>query len=94
VLDEPTIGLHSRDNDRLIETLKKLRDLDNTLIIVEHDKDTILAADYLVELGPGAGEHGGYIVAQGEREEFLKNPASITSAYLNGTKQILPNHPT
>ncbi len=91
VLDEPTIGLHSRDNDRLIETLKKLRDLDNTLIIVEHDKDTILAADHLVELGPGAGEHGGNIVAQGEREEFLKNPASITSAYLNGTKQILPN---
>jgi excinuclease ABC subunit A len=91
VLDEPTIGLHSRDNDRLIETLKKLRDLDNTLIIVEHDKDTILAADHLVELGPGAGEHGGNIVAQGERDEFLKNPASITSAYLNGTKQILPN---
>lgn len=91
VLDEPTIGLHSRDNDRLIETLKKLRDLDNTLIIVEHDKDTILAADHLVELGPGAGEHGGQIVAQGEREEFLKNPASITSAYLNGTKQIKPN---
>ncbi len=91
VLDEPTIGLHSRDNDRLIETLKKLRDLDNTLIIVEHDKDTILAADHLVELGPGAGEHGGQIVAQGEREEFLKNTASVTSAYLNGTKQILPN---
>lgn len=91
VLDEPTIGLHSRDNDRLIETLKKLRDLDNTLIIVEHDKDTILAADHLVELGPGAGEHGGHIVAQGERDEFLKNPASVTSAYLNGTKQILPN---
>lgn len=91
VLDEPTIGLHSRDNDRLIETLKKLRDLDNTLIIVEHDKDTILAADHLVELGPGAGEHGGQIVAQGEREEFLKNPASITSAYLDGTKQIKPN---
>lgn len=91
VLDEPTIGLHSRDNDRLIETLKNLRDLDNTLIIVEHDKDTILAADHLIELGPGAGEHGGLIVAEGEQKEFLKNKKSITAAYLNGTKKILPN---
>ena len=91
VLDEPTIGLHSRDNDRLIETLKKLRDLDNTLIIVEHDKDTILAADHLIEIGPGAGEHGGTVTAQGARAEFLKNSDSITAQYLNGTKKILPN---
>ncbi|MDD6153923.1 MAG: excinuclease ABC subunit UvrA, partial [Elusimicrobia bacterium] len=73
VLDEPTIGLHSRDNDRLIDTLKNLRDLDNTLIIVEHDKDTILAADYVVELGPAAGEHGGNIVAAGNTADFLKD---------------------
>lgn len=91
VLDEPTIGLHSRDNDRLIETLKKLRDLDNTLIIVEHDKDTIMSADHLIELGPGAGELGGEITAQGARDEFLQNTNSITAAYLNGTKQIKPN---
>ncbi|MDY6039499.1 MAG: excinuclease ABC subunit UvrA, partial [Elusimicrobiaceae bacterium] len=76
VLDEPTIGLHSRDNDRLIETLKNLRDLDNTLIIVEHDKDTILAADYVVELGPAAGEHGGNIVAAGNTADFLKDKKS------------------
>jgi excinuclease ABC subunit A len=91
VLDEPTIGLHSRDNDRLIDTLKNLRDLDNTLIIVEHDKDTILAADHLIELGPGAGEFGGKIIAQGAREEFLKDKKSITAAYLNGTRKIRPN---
>ena len=91
VLDEPTIGLHSRDNDRLIETLKKLRDLGNTLIIVEHDKDTMLAADHLVELGPAAGLNGGQIVAEGSLKEFIKNKNSITAAYLNGTKQILPN---
>ncbi|MDR0952608.1 MAG: excinuclease ABC subunit UvrA [Elusimicrobiota bacterium] len=91
VLDEPTIGLHSRDNDRLIETLKNLRDLDNTLIIVEHDKDTILAADHLIELGPGAGEYGGEITAQGSLKEFIKNKNSITAAYLNGKKQIASN---
>ncbi|MCR5505348.1 MAG: excinuclease ABC subunit UvrA [Elusimicrobiaceae bacterium] len=91
VLDEPTIGLHSRDNERLIETLKKLRDLGNTLIIVEHDKDTMLAADHLVELGPGAGANGGQIVAEGSFKNFIKNRNSITAAYLNGTKQILPN---
>ena len=91
VLDEPTIGLHSRDNERLIETLKKLRDLGNTLIIVEHDKDTMLAADHLVELGPGAGANGGQIVAEGSFKNFIKNKNSITAAYLNGTKQILPN---
>ena len=91
VLDEPTIGLHSRDNERLIETLKKLRDLGNTLIIVEHDKDTMLAADHLVELGPAAGANGGQIVAEGPLKNFIKNKNSITAAYLNGTKKILPN---
>lgn len=91
VLDEPTIGLHSRDNDRLIETLKNLRDLDNTLIVVEHDKDTILAADHLIELGPGAGEHGGNITAQGPLNEFLKDDNAITAQYLSGKKKILPN---
>ncbi len=90
VLDEPTIGLHSRDNDRLIETLKNLRDLDNTLIIVEHDKDTILASDYVVELGPLAGEHGGQIVASEPTAEFLKDKNSLTASYLNGRKMILP----
>ncbi|MBO5910830.1 MAG: excinuclease ABC subunit UvrA, partial [Elusimicrobiaceae bacterium] len=90
VLDEPTIGLHSRDNDRLIETLKNLRDLDNTLIIVEHDKDTILASDYVVELGPAAGENGGQIVASEPTKDFLKNKTSLTASYLNGGKLILP----
>lgn len=90
VLDEPTIGLHSRDNDRLIETLKNLRDLDNTLIIVEHDKDTILAADYVVELGPAAGEYGGNIVAAENTADFLKDKKSLTASYLNGRKMILP----
>ncbi len=90
VLDEPTIGLHSRDNDRLIETLKNLRDLDNTLIIVEHDKDTILASDYVVELGPAAGEHGGEIVAAEPTADFLRNEQSLTASYLNGKRMILP----
>ena len=90
VLDEPTIGLHSRDNDRLIATLKDLRDLDNTLIIVEHDKDTILASDWVVELGPAAGEHGGEVVSQGTTAEFLKDKNSLTASYLNGTRCILP----
>ena len=91
VLDEPTIGLHSRDNARLIQTLKQLRDLDNTLIIVEHDKDTIMSADHLIEIGPGAGANGGTVVAQGSREEFLKNNKSITAQYINGIKKIEPN---
>lgn len=90
VLDEPTIGLHSRDNDRLIATLKELRDLDNTLIIVEHDKDTILASDWVVELGPAAGEYGGQIVAQGPTAQFLKDNNSLTASYLNGQRCILP----
>ena len=91
VLDEPTIGLHSRDNARLIQTLKQLRDLDNTLIIVEHDKDTIISADHLIEIGPGAGANGGTVVAQGPRDEFLKNNISITAQYINGIKKIHPN---
>ncbi len=90
VLDEPTIGLHSRDNDRLIDTLKNLRDLDNTLIIVEHDKDTILASDYVIELGPAAGENGGEIVASEPTKSFLKDKKSLTSSYLNGRNMILP----
>lgn len=90
VLDEPTIGLHSRDNDRLIDTLKNLRDLDNTLIIVEHDKDTILAADYVVELGPAAGEYGGNIVAAEPTADFLRDEKSLTASYLNGRRMILP----
>ncbi len=90
VLDEPTIGLHSRDNDRLIATLKDLRDLDNTLIVVEHDKDTILASDWVVELGPAAGEHGGQVVTQGPTKEFLKDKNSLTASYLNGRRCVLP----
>lgn len=90
VLDEPTIGLHSRDNDRLIATLKELRDLDNTLIVVEHDKDTILASDYVIELGPAAGEHGGQVVSQGPTAQFLKDKNSLTASYLNGGRCILP----
>ncbi|MBR4682819.1 MAG: excinuclease ABC subunit UvrA [Elusimicrobiaceae bacterium] len=90
VLDEPTIGLHPRDNDRLIATLKNLRDLDNTLIIVEHDKDTILSADYVVELGPAAGENGGQIVAAQPIKDFLKNKTSLTASFLNGNNIILP----
>jgi excinuclease ABC subunit A len=87
VLDEPSIGLHQRDNDRLIETLKRLRDLGNTVIVVEHDEDTMRAADWLIELGPGAGEHGGQIVAEGEMSTFLAAD-SETAAYLTGRKRI------
>ncbi|MCE7936786.1 excinuclease ABC subunit UvrA [Candidatus Saccharibacteria bacterium CPR2] len=88
VLDEPSIGLHQRDNNRLIETLKKMRDLGNTVIVVEHDEETIKTADFLVDIGPGAGEHGGYIVATGTPREVAKNQKSITAAYLNGKKSI------
>jgi excinuclease ABC subunit A len=84
VLDEPSIGLHQRDNHRLIETLKALRDLGNTLIVVEHDEDTIRSADYVVDLGPGAGVHGGYVTAQGTVKEIEKNPNSLTGRYLRG----------
>ncbi len=88
VLDEPSIGLHQRDNDRLIGTLKHLRDLDNTVIVVEHDEDTIRHADYLIDMGPGAGIAGGKIVAQGTPEEVANNPESLTGLYLSGKEKI------
>ena len=88
ILDEPSIGLHQRDNDRLIETLKSLRDLGNTLLVVEHDEDTMRAADFLVDIGPGAGEHGGQVIAAGPVPEVMANPKSITGQYLAGKKFI------
>ncbi|NBC35300.1 excinuclease ABC subunit UvrA [Novosphingobium sp. FSY-8] len=88
VLDEPSIGLHQRDNDRLLETLKRLRDLGNTVIVVEHDEDAIRHADYIVDLGPGAGVHGGEVVAQGTLEDILASPDSITGQYLTGVRKI------
>jgi excinuclease ABC subunit A len=88
VLDEPTIGLHPRDNDRLLATLRRLRDLGNTLIVVEHDEETIRAADWVVDLGPGAGVHGGEIVAQGSVADLLKAPRSLTGAYLRGDRGV------
>lgn len=88
ILDEPSIGLHQRDNERLLKTLKKMRDLGNTLIVVEHDEDTMYAADYIVDLGPGPGVHGGTIVAAGTVEEIKNNPDSITGQYLSGKKKI------
>ena len=88
ILDEPSIGLHQRDNDKLLATLKHLRDLGNSLIVVEHDEDTMLAADYIVDIGPGAGEHGGQVVAVGNAQEIMKNPNSVTGAYLSGKIRI------
>ncbi len=88
ILDEPSIGLHQRDNDKLLATLKRLRDLGNTLIVVEHDEDTMFAADYIVDIGPGAGEHGGKVVAAGTAEEIMACPDSITGAYLSGKLKI------
>ena len=88
VLDEPSIGLHQRDNDRLLQTLNRLRDIGNTVIVVEHDEDAIRSADYLVDMGPGAGEKGGEIVAEGSVEDVLKNNNSLTAQYLNGKKEI------
>lgn len=88
VLDEPSIGLHQRDNDRLIQTLIQLRDLGNTVLVVEHDEDTMRKADYIVDIGPGAGVHGGEIVASGKINQVLKNKKSITAAFLNGSKRI------
>ncbi len=88
ILDEPSIGLHQRDNERLINTLKRLRDLGNTLIVVEHDEDTMLAADWIVDIGPGAGAHGGEIVASGPLSEVLQNERSQTAAYLSGRREI------
>ena len=88
ILDEPSIGLHQRDNDKLLQTLGRLRDLGNTLIVVEHDEDTMRYADYIVDVGPGAGSHGGEIVAAGTLEDILKEPRSITGQYLSGFKKI------
>ncbi|MDE6566213.1 MAG: excinuclease ABC subunit UvrA, partial [Lachnospiraceae bacterium] len=88
ILDEPSIGLHQRDNEKLLKTLLKLRDLGNTLIVVEHDEDTMLAADYIVDIGPGAGEHGGEVVATGNAQEIMQNQDSLTGDYLSGRRQI------
>ena len=88
VLDEPSIGLHQRDNDRLLESLTQLRDLDNTILVVEHDEDAIKTADFIVDMGPGAGEHGGEVVAQGSLDDILKSERSVTAQYLNGKKEI------
>ena len=88
VLDEPSIGLHQRDNARLLETLKRLRDLGNTVIVVEHDEEAIRTADWLVDMGPGAGVHGGHLVAEGTPDEVMRAPASITGQYLTGMRQI------
>ncbi|MEG0442170.1 MAG: excinuclease ABC subunit UvrA, partial [Oscillospiraceae bacterium] len=88
ILDEPSIGLHQRDNDMLLETMKRLRDLVNTLLVVEHDEDTMRAADYIVDIGPGAGVHGGNLVAAGTAEDIMNTPGSITGDYLSGRKKI------
>ena len=88
VLDEPSIGLHQRDNEKLIATLDRLRDLGNTVIVVEHDEGTMLAADHIVDLGPGAGEHGGHVIAEGPPEKIAKDPASLTGQYLSGKRRI------
>ncbi len=88
ILDEPSIGLHQRDNDRLLTTLKQLRDLGNTVIVVEHDEETIREADYLIDLGPGAGKHGGEVIAQGSVQDVIDTPGSITGAYLLGTRSV------
>ncbi len=100
VLDEPSIGLHQRDNDRLLATLKRLRDIGNSVIVVEHDEDAIRSADYLIDMGPAAGIHGGEIIARGTPEEVMANPASLTGEYLTGNREIpipkkrRPIHPT
>src|SRR5207253_6772621 len=88
VLDEPSIGLHQRDNARLLETLKRLRDLGNTVIVVEHDEEAILSADHVIDIGPGAGVHGGTIVAEGKPADILQHAHSLTGQYLSGKRQI------
>ena len=88
VLDEPSIGLHQRDNGKLLDTLFHLRDIGNSVIVVEHDEDAMRAADYLVDIGPGAGVHGGEVIACGTPEEVMKNESSLTGAYLSGRKYI------
>lgn len=97
VLDEPSIGLHQRDNDRLLKTLVHLRDLGNTVIVVEHDEDAIRAADHIIDIGPGAGVHGGHIIAQGTRDDILACKESVTGQFLSGVRRIeIPKlrHPT
>ncbi|GJM83676.1 hypothetical protein HMSSN139_61720 [Paenibacillus sp. HMSSN-139] len=88
ILDEPSIGLHQRDNDKLISTLNHMRDLGNTLIVVEHDEDTMLAADHIIDIGPGAGIHGGQVISQGSPKEVMNDPRSLTGQYLSGKKFI------
>ncbi|MGU3842811.1 excinuclease ABC subunit UvrA, partial [Vibrio diabolicus] len=88
VLDEPSIGLHQRDNERLLKTLTHLRDLGNTVLVVEHDEDAIRCADHVIDIGPGAGVHGGNVVAEGTMEEIIANPNSLTGQYLSGVKEI------
>ena len=88
ILDEPSIGLHQRDNDKLIQTLKNLRDVGNTVIVVEHDEDTMREADFIVDIGPGAGEHGGQIIAAGTVDEIKACKESITGQYLTGEKEV------
>src|SRR5665811_358247 len=88
ILDEPSIGLHQRDNRKLIDTLHRLRDLGNTVIVVEHDEETMREADFIVDMGPGAGERGGEVVAQGTPEQILKSKKSLTAAFLNGKRFI------
>ena len=88
ILDEPSIGLHQRDNDRLIRTLQEMRDLGNTLIVVEHDEDTMMAADYLLDIGPGAGIHGGQVVSAGTPAEVMQDENSLTGKYLSGKEFI------
>ena len=88
VLDEPSIGLHQRDNARLLETLKRLRDLGNTVIVVEHDEDAIRIADFVLDIGPGAGVHGGHIIAQGTPDDIMDHPDSLTGKYLTGEMMV------
>ena len=88
ILDEPSIGLHQRDNARLIRTLKRLRDIGNTLIVVEHDEETIRSADHIIDMGPGAGEHGGHVVVAGDLAQVVACPESLTGHYLSGAKSI------
>src|SRR5690606_7626556 len=88
VLDEPSIGLHQRDNNRLLETLRHLRDIGNTVIVVEHDEDAIRTADYLIDIGPGAGVHGGQIIAEGTPAQVFKNKKSITAKYMMGAMEV------
>ncbi len=88
ILDEPSIGLHQRDNDKLIGTLERLRDLGNTVVVVEHDEQMMRSSDWLVDMGPGAGEHGGHVVAEGTAAKVMRNKKSITGQYLSGTRGI------